>query len=481
MLFWFGLAVVSVSCAELKAEELGSRIRAPFDIVLVAKWNDYVVLNSSFDVRFETGSLQRLGLKSDGTVEKKQTVKVPRLGSRLALTDDGSKLAAAFSGPAGGIRIFDLSDDGIAEAPAVFVPLSDDLVITDIDWIRTGSGAAARDLLAVEQGGNNRAGRVRLYELSDSSLKPLFTIPDDLPLARNPVYELGHSSVVHIPGSNLLAFFPSDGIGRFGDRPSPYEVVKSGAWSSQSDVRAVSMVVVDLDTYLESQNLEQSAGYVPLALNDNLGTANAAAPASDGANASLKFRTQFSEATFAKSEGCGVVAGAKADDLVLAALYGSGHVIGISGWGTLKAALAQRAGKTAPADKLFPSTLAVAPYSLGDGAGSHPKGIFRVTQLRSERLGDEAQTCVPLIVRADVKISEGLLTNAGRESVWVSHSLGREPSQPAVYALPERASLRFAGDKGGLFFVSFSRDAIVPALLAAEGAISFGPVFREPD
>jgi hypothetical protein len=475
-----------LGCSEQRTEGLGDRIQAPFDIVRVNKWSgDFLVLNAAYDVRFDSGSIQRVGLSAEGALQKKQRVDVPRLGNRMALKTDESLLAVGFSGDRARLSVFSVGDDSLNATPLVSVEPNSDLIITDLSWVQTNVGGSSIDLLLVELGGSNRAGKVVVYRYSDGRLDPAFTVPDDLPNARNPVYELGHSSPVFVQSSNLLAFFPSDGLGRLGNRPSPYDVLKSETWESTSDPRAVSLVVVDLETLfageLSPTRLEENTGYVPLALNDSLNPPDFDLPANDPANSSVKFKTQFTEAAVAKGPGCQQVVGDQPDDLVLAALFGSGHVVGLSGWSSLKAALTERiSGDKSPSKRLLTKNLKIGPYSLGDGAGDLPSGLYRVTQMRSVPLPD-ASTCLPLISRAEVKTTDGVVSNTGRETVWLSHSLNREPSNPFASRLPERSALRFDGLAQDLLFVSFSGDAIVKAQLGNDGTVAYGTLFQERD
>lgn len=478
LVLFFSCLVSVVGCGKNTEGAIGNRIYSPFDIVRIDRWKDYLVLNANYDGLYKDGSLLRLAENGSGGWNKKQALSIPRLGTRMAVDSKESKVAVAFTGGSSEIRVYSIGDAGVNAQAASTLNVPDDLVITDIDWVNVVGQGATRELLVVELGGNNLTGKVRIYEQLDSGLVPLFTIPDDLPNARNPVYELGHSAAVYEPASNMLVFMPNGGAPVLGARPSPYEVAKSGLWTGTSDLRAVSLVAVDLDNYFASKNLVRSAAYFPIALNGSFVQGNFDLPPNDPVNQNLDYRTLYTEATLAKAPGCSSVVGQVPDDTVLAALYGNGHVLSLTGWAALKASLASKGLQSDDiADHLFTKEIKIAPYSLGDGAGSHPKGTFRVTALRSIKYGDEG-ACLPLIARADVKTSNDFLSNAGRENVWVADSLGRGPSDPVVGKLPERSSMRFAGSSGGLYFVSYSRNSITRAVVGDQG-FTFDAPFKD--
>jgi hypothetical protein len=467
------------SCGKNTEGPIGDRLYSPFDMVRINRWNEYIVLNSNYDGFYRDGSLMRLADNGSGGWNKKQILSIPRLGTRMAVDAKESKVALAFTGDKSEILIYSLGDDSINPQQTSSLVLSDDLVITDIDWVNSNGQSGSRELLIVELGGNNSTGKVRIYEQRDSGLKPLFTIPDDLPNARNPVYELGHSAAVYEPGSNMLVFMPSGGAGTLGEQASPYEVGKTGIWTATGDSRAVSIVAVDLDNYFATQNLLRSSAYFPVVLNDSFVQGNFDLPANDPVNTTLKYRTLYTEATLAKGTGCASVIGDLAADTVLAALSGNGHVLSLTGWAALKASLAAKGLQSDEiADHFFTKELKISPYSLGSGVGSLPKETsFRVTALRSISYGSDG-ACLPVIARAEIRTTDSFLTNAGRENIWVAHSLGRDASNPVVGKVPERSAVRFAGTSSDLFFVSYSNNSISRSVVGEQG-FTFDSAFRD--
>jgi hypothetical protein len=482
--FVWSLFLGVASCGTLDEATIGSRLYAPFDVARLNRTGDFLFLSSSFDGAYKDGNLVRARLDERGVPNKVQVMKIPRLGTRLALNDDESLLAIGISDLSPQVRVHRVSDAGVDEEVLALYSLSEPRSITGLRWFTVaGDGAEGvpSTFLAVELNGGTNVARVQVFSFDGVKLEPAFLLPDDLPDARTPIFQLGHSSPVFIPELKLLVVLPTGGSGLEQPLMSPYEAVVQQQWTGERDFRSVSLIGVDMERYLSQNNLERSVFFAPIVYNsDGNGVSLNAEKAPDEPADSekykrLAFRTSFSAAERLEQGACAPAG--EGDVTILAAQSrDQGHVVAVRGFGALRDAYRAVADTArSPSELFFSQQLTFAPFDSGKGSRVVPDRPALVTQIGVQKIGD---TCASVVVRAEVITSLDVQTNAGREKVWVTRSTGSDPINPSFLELSQRAAIRYAGVDNLLYFVSFSRNSI-STVKSDEPGLSAGPIFTE--
>lgn len=481
------LSFGALSCGSVNDRKIGDRIYAPFDVVRLNRTADFLFLSSSFDGAFEDGNLVRARLNEvSGAVQKQQVISLPRLGSRLALNEDESLLAIGFSDSDPQVRIHRVSDAGVEADALTIYTFDESRAITGMKWFAvsgaTGDGSSAA-FLAVELNGGSTVARVQILSFDGSDLVPAFRLPDDLSDARTPLFQLGHANPVYLSELKLLVLFPNGGSGIEQPLMSPYDAVVQQSWSGERDFRSVSLMGVDMERYLNQKGLEASVFFAPLVFNeDGNGVVldqdgNVDEPPESEKYKRLAFRVGYSEAERLEQGGC-VEAGGGDLTVLAAQSKDQRHVVSIKGFAAWKDAYRRIADTATDRSALFlPQQLTFSPFDSGMGSSVLPDRPFLVTQMGVQKIGED---CASIVVRAELITALDVQTNAGREKVWVTRSLGVDPLNPEVLELSQRAAIRYAGFESQLYFASYSRNSI-SSVKSDKAGLSLGPVFTESD
>lgn len=304
--FFVALAVIVhlfSGCGKAQRASIGNRVDSPIAMATHPSLPVTYVLNAVLGGEYETGSLQSFSLSSDRPPQLLSAQKSPRLGTAMAVAKTGEFLLAGFSGSAPEILVYRLDKNGIATRSAEeFDRLT--LPAGRIGTLQVVRLSGQQDWTVVASiSDRSFEAQFFVYQYSpQSGFRKLLSTPGDFyrPSRDNSLgaYTLAWGSPVVFESLGVLAAFPYGSLGYLGLNPTALDWLsgKTAPSNALSDLRTVSILVVDLNRLIAGSSVESSLGYAPTAFNQEGRSGNPNADASSSENSTYSFRTSYQSA-----------------------------------------------------------------------------------------------------------------------------------------------------------------------------------------
>jgi hypothetical protein len=447
VMFIAGLLVSS--CGFVEEPELGDAISGPFAVAGQEGTRNIFVLNSSFSSEFRNGSLLRFELDDKGTVlTKKEATSVPRLGADLVGSADGMLFAAAFNEGTTRLKFFSATKAG-ALSDLSFEHATPRGLASQLQFFTPKEAKAGEYFLTYVENPGAIDSRVVVLKITSAGVKTLMTLPDDLPDGVPDGYSFGYTAPAFSRGESLFVAFPQGATGLEPKLPPVFEYLK-GEWKTvrkaNTDLRFVSMAVVQFDKVLAGKKVADAVGFRPLVYNADVRSGNVKEAADSEINKTVAFRASYTSAIGLDQSGC-LAGGSPTDatllaDAVLVADDSTQDVIAFQGFQKARAEIDAFATQTALTGKRHKERL-LSQDSLSFRVYSRRKGVsdidttenHRIYRMRVVKRGND---CVPVWVR-----TESGRASPGNELSRLQANHTRAYNDPLKLAIPTRGSNRF--------------------------------------
>lgn len=323
LLFCF-IFIAASSCRQKSSEfPINDNIAFPVKLLPIDS-KEFLLVNSNASNKYTSGSIQKYMLDALGNPVLNKTYVIEDHGSDIALTDDQTLLALSFDSGKEDTKIsfFDYSNkDELKPLPDLTLHLSQTEAKQSIKQIKffkvrgfvddflygviftstrdTGSGKNIPSRTFVAKISSDRQSAQILFVLSyhvekddsniqtlahkSNSLKPYFG--DDVVQymlgSTAPAYDSTHDLFLALPtgsmngfnteSTNIFPKLPSSPLGYFSEdsQSNPNQPCPSDDEGCSSDLRAVSLFAVDMQSFLKGTPLDLALYFVPLAWNAN--------------------------------------------------------------------------------------------------------------------------------------------------------------------------------------------------------------------
>lgn len=450
--FALAASVAMAGCGLVDLPRVGDTLAGPFAVAGQPGTRNVFVLNSAYTGEYPTGSLMRYELDAAGTsLARKSTLEVPRLGNDLAVSPDGKLAAVSFNDGKPILRFYALDAAGnVSALPFVWNPGGG--LAAQVQFFSPKSAKEGERFLFYVENPGIAASRTVVLKVTTTAVTRVLTLPTDLPDSAPEDYAFGFSAPAYERASGLLVAFPRGASGANPALPDPLAYAKdptgkaTPSWKKpETDLRYVSLVVVDFEAFLKKPDLVSQTAFLPLIYNNDAAGPNLKVDGKTAPNNTYGFRANYSAAVALNQTGCtdGLAAaslkGRLPVDAVFAVDNGTEEVLQFTGFAALKkelndtARLPALAGVkhrdrrfSAETEKAFVRKL----YSRKAGVESLDGVGSRITRLRVVQRGSE---CVPVWNR----VEEG--RNApGNEVSRLQSNFNRVASSPILDAINGR-------------------------------------------
>ncbi|MEY4063861.1 MAG: hypothetical protein RIR26_69 [Pseudomonadota bacterium] len=465
------LVVFCLGCQRVELPQIGNRIDSPIALASHPRVPVSYVLNASLGGEFETGSLQAFTQGSDGRLNVLSSVKVPRLGTAVAVAPSGGFLIAGFSGSGARLHVYSLDAQGV---PALADKNNQqDLPSGRVSHVQIVQLPGRSDwVVVVTMADRSFDAQVLVYQFDPvagftrrMSAPRDFYVPDRDNLLGN--YTMAWGSPVVFESLGLLVAFPYGSLGYLGINPTALDWLsgKASSGDTQYDLRTVSALVVDLNRLLTGSAVESSVGYVPLAFNAEGKKGDATQASNTKDNESYGFRVSYQSALALDAQGSFCEPNAPLSALgvhtaVVVTNTAAADVIALSGFNLvanqLRAQLDQN--KKQPV--------------LGDLVQSAPVSLTqKIPDLVDSAKGESIPTLVP---QMGLIKSGGLCTLALLRVEQRRSSLGEEKSRIQVVTAENPAQqLQIESERRGLAAMTINGDSLFAGSFGSNQILQF--------
>jgi hypothetical protein len=438
--------LVLVACRLVEEPELGDALSGPFAVAGQPGTRNVYVLNSAFNGQYRNGSLLRFELNEAGTaLEKREPMKVPRLGADLVASPDGSVLAAAFNSGQPRVKFFSTSAAGVVTDLGFEYPTTNGIASALQFFAPKQAKDGEHFLMFVEDPGAVTS-RVVVVKFTQAGAERLFTLPDDLPYGVPEDYKFGFTAPAFVRDQGLFVAFPQGATGLEPKLPDPIDYLKNdftAVKKNDTDLRIVSMAIVDFDSFLATKNLETSSAFRPLIYDADARAGNTLFPSDSDENASVGYRASYTAAIGLDQTNC--LAGTaptdanRKPDAVFVADRTTQDVLVFEGFGKVKTAMA---ALPAAAGSKHKNRL-LAEGDLGYKLYSRKKDVpdldvaqdMAISRIRVVKRGAD---CIPVWLRA-----ERGRNSPGSEVSRLQANHERAHNDPIKVEVPARGSASF--------------------------------------
>ena len=427
------------ACGSLtKKSQIGSHISGPFDVKYSLLSNTLYVLNSSFSGDYKSGSLGVYDANPGSDPQLLNAIEIPRLGTEMTLSADGSLLAIAFSDERPLVKIYAVTDR--KNLNFLYDVSFDDKNLRDLSFFKPTQSqqwyftAAINPKSALAQ---TRVWRLPLQDGSSHNAVPetVLEFPRDVMKIEDFGFQLGYTHPLFIESLQALVVLPTAGE-NVPHVPGAYDFL-SQKITEPIELRSVSLLLIDFQN--GSPAPSSALQLVPVAYTSEGLKADVSSAVDAPINSGLGFHNAFALG-FSLPSACG---GVLKDSLFLAenrSVDGRNRsdIFMLKGLNTI---LSENRSGHILTPLAASQLLLTSAFSRNVGKSSAFDDISNeIVDYKSAYSADKS-TCIPVWQRQELGRN-----NAGREAIHIQYAAPAQDYgavQLRDFLLPTRGARRF--------------------------------------